>query len=390
MAAFFRRYIMPGLVFQGVIIGGGYGTGRELVEYFMKYGPVGGILGMWLVTMTVWAVVLALTFELARVYRHYDYRTFLMNLLGPFWVAFEIMYIVLLVIVLAVVGSAAGALLRDFFGIPYLVGVGGMLFGVGFLTFKGSGLIEKSFSVWSIFIYIVYLLFLVVSIAKFGPEIRANLATGAVHPGWAIGGFKYALYSLGVIAAILFTVRHMETRRQAVGAGIIASVIGLVPAFFFLIAILGQYPAVVSEEIPAVYVLERAGAPIVLTLFVIMLFGTLIQTGTGLIHGVNERIQSAVAAKGREFPTWQRPVVAIVLLLASLGLARFGIVALVAKGYGTMSWGIFVIYVIPLLTIGVYKIIKGSKQPLAGSVKIRGDVVDPVVEPESLDAETGE
>jgi len=360
VAAFFRKYIMPGLVFQGVIIGGGYGTGRELVEYFLQYGPIGAILGMWLVTMTVWALTLALTFELARIFKTYDYRTFLMNLMGPFWVAFEVIYIILLVIVLAVVGSAAGALLRDFFGIPYLVGVAGMLLGVGILTFKGSGLIEKSFSVWSTFIYVVYILFLVVAIAKFGGAIRANLSAGGVYPGWAIGGFKYALYSLGVIAAILFTVRHMETRREAVGAGIFASIIGLVPAFFFLMAILGQYPEVIDEEIPAVYVLQAAGVPILLSLFVIMLFGTLIQTGTGLIHGVNERIQSALAARGRVFPAWQRPALAMVLLLASLGLARFGIIALVAKGYGTMSWGIFVVYVIPLLTVGVYKVIKGN------------------------------
>jgi uncharacterized membrane protein YkvI len=86
-AASFRSYIMPGLVFQGVIIGGGYGTGRELVEYFARYGPIGGVLGMWGVTMVVWAVVLALTFVFARVFRHYDYRSFLIELLGPFWVA---------------------------------------------------------------------------------------------------------------------------------------------------------------------------------------------------------------------------------------------------------------------------------------------------------------
>lgn len=39
----FRKYFLPGLVFQGVLIAGGYGTGRELVEYFMKYGTKGGI-----------------------------------------------------------------------------------------------------------------------------------------------------------------------------------------------------------------------------------------------------------------------------------------------------------------------------------------------------------
>ena len=41
-AGTFRRYVMPGLVFQGVLIGGGYGTGREIVEYFMRWGDSSG------------------------------------------------------------------------------------------------------------------------------------------------------------------------------------------------------------------------------------------------------------------------------------------------------------------------------------------------------------
>ncbi len=29
----FQRYLLPGFVFQSIIIAGGYGTGRELVEF---------------------------------------------------------------------------------------------------------------------------------------------------------------------------------------------------------------------------------------------------------------------------------------------------------------------------------------------------------------------
>jgi uncharacterized membrane protein YkvI len=354
----FRRYVMPGLVFQGVLIGGGYGTGREIVEYFMRFGPLGGLIGMFAVTLPVWAIILAVTFEFARAFETYDYRSLLVNLLGRFWLSFELFYVTLMVVVLAVVGSAAGVLLRDFFGVPYLVGVVTMLGAVGFLTFKVSGLIEKSFSVWSILIYAVYLSFLVVSIVRFGDDISANLGTGEALPGWALGSFKYGLYNMCVVPAILFCVRHIETRRQAISAGLIAAVIGILPAFFFYIAILGQYPDVVMQEIPAVHVLEQAQVPALLVVFVIMLFGTLIQTGTGFIHGVNERIQRTLAARGKEFPDWQRPVIAIALLVLSLGLAKFGIIALVARGYGLMSWGIFVIYFVPLVTVGLYKIIR--------------------------------
>lgn len=355
-AAAFRRYVMPGLVFQGVLIGGGYGTGREIVEYFMRFGPLGGILGLFGVTLPLWAFTLAVTFELARMFGCYDYRSLLMELLGPFWIAFELFYVSLLVIVLAVVGSAAGLLLRDFFGVPYVIGVAVMLAAVGFLTFRGSRLIEHSFSVWSIFIYAVYVGFLVVALVRFGNEIGAHIVSGEIRSGWALGGFKYGLYNVCVIPAILFSVRHIETRRQALSAGAIAALVGAVPAFLFFIAMLGLYPGVVSEEIPAVHVLERARAPAMMAVFVVMLFGTLVQTGTGFIHGVNERIGRTLAAGGTDFPDWHRPVIAVALLVLSLALARFGLIALVARGYGLIGWGVFVTYFVPLATIGVWKL----------------------------------
>ena len=356
----FRRYVMPGLVFQGVLIGGGYGTGREIVEYFMRFGPLGGVLGLFAVTLPMWALMLAITFAFAHTFRAYDYRSLLMHLLGRFWFAFELFYVALLVIVLAVVGSAAGVLLRDFLGVPYLVGVAVMFVAVGFLTFKGSGLIERSFVVWSIFIYVVYVAFLAVSALRFGGDIRGELATGEALPGWALSAFKYALYNMCVIPAILFCLRHLETRRQAVWAGVIAAVIGVLPAFLFYLAILGQYPEVVSQEVPAVYVLGQARTPALLAAFVIMLFGTLIQTGTGFIHGINERIQNTLSARGNKLAGWQRPLIAVALLALSLGLARFGIVALVAQGYGWISWGIFATYFVPLMIVGVYKLARAG------------------------------
>ncbi|MFC1783941.1 hypothetical protein ACFL02_10250 [Planctomycetota bacterium] len=79
--SFFRKYLLPGFVFQSVIIGGGYGTGRELVQYFLQYGPLGGLLGM-MITTVMWSVFLALTFEFARCFRAYDYRGFFKELLG--------------------------------------------------------------------------------------------------------------------------------------------------------------------------------------------------------------------------------------------------------------------------------------------------------------------
>lgn len=360
-SSFFKKYLLPGIIFQSVLIAGGYGTGRELVEYFMKYGPLGGILGMFTVTLVIWGIVLAVTFEFSRKFRAYDYRTFFMNLIGRYWFVFEVIYLITMLIVLAVIGSAAGVILRDNLGIPYIVGVMIMLASIGFLTFKGAGLIEKFLSVWSFFIYIVYGLFLIVALFKFGPQIQKNLLSGVVLPKWALGGFKYALYNMCTITAVFFSLNHIETRKEAISAGFIAALIGIFPGFLFYIAVLGYYPHVIYEEVPAIFVLQKASTPPMLILFMIALFGTLIETGTGFIHAVNERIQSALRAKEKKFPNWQRPLVALAFLLASLGISTFGLIGLVAKGYGSLSWGFFFVFFVPLMTLGVYKAFRRSK-----------------------------
>ena len=44
--SWFRRFLLPGFVFQSLCIAGGYGTWRELAQFFLSSGPTGGLLGM--------------------------------------------------------------------------------------------------------------------------------------------------------------------------------------------------------------------------------------------------------------------------------------------------------------------------------------------------------
>ncbi|HQL03465.1 MAG TPA: hypothetical protein PKY02_08850, partial [Synergistales bacterium] len=50
--------------------------------------------------------------------------------------------------------------------------------------------------------------------------------------------------------------------------------------------------------------------------------------------------------------------------LIGLGVASFGLIGLIAKGYGTISWGFFLLHGVALFTIGLYKMNKkGGKAP---------------------------
>ena len=68
---FLQIYIVPGAVFEAITVGGGYGTGREIVEFFTSHGQTGGLLGM-LVATACMGLVIALTFEIARRFRAYE------------------------------------------------------------------------------------------------------------------------------------------------------------------------------------------------------------------------------------------------------------------------------------------------------------------------------
>jgi len=362
-ASLFKRYFLPGFVFQSVVIAGGYGTGRELAEFFLTYGPLAGLLAMVLISTVIWSAVCAVSFEFARAFQNFEYRGFCINLLGRFWWLFEVCLIIYLAIVLAVIAAAAGTILEETFSLHYAVGVIGIMAAVGFLVFKGTSVIERFLASWSFVLYAVYITLFIACFATFGQDIVANLGAEPVGTGWIVGGIKYAAYNLSLIPVILFPIRHMEKRREAVGAGLLAGPIAMFPALLFYLAMIGQYPAIVDRPVPANFLLETLGSKAFQIGFQVVLFGTLIETGTGVIHGINERIAAVYKEKGQVMPATLRPAVALVLLVAGTLISGVGLTSLIAKGYGTVTWGFLAIYVIPVLTWGVWRIKNRQRAP---------------------------
>ena len=357
----YKKYLLPGFIAQSVLIAGGYGTGRELVEYFVQYGPTGGLWGMMLTTV-LWIALFALSFEFARAFKAYDYRTFFQKLIGPAWILYEIAFIVLLFLIMGVVGAASGSVLKDTLGVPKLVGSGLFLVLVAYLTYSGSKAIEVALSWWSYLLYAVYIWFLWIGLTQFGDAISANFAAHVVKPGWQMGGFKYAFYNIAVTTTVLFSLNYLETRREAIISGIAAAIICIAPAFFFYVVTVGFYPDVLSMEIPANAIIGKMGSKLLLAIWLIVLFGTMIETGVGFFHSINERIHSALVAKGRPgLSNTARGAVGALLALIGLGISNFGLIGLIAKGYGTISWVFFILQGVALFTLGLYKLSKLNK-----------------------------
>ena len=355
-SSLFQRYILPGLVFQSIVIGGGYVTGRELVQYFLKFGPGGGLLAMWLVSAVIWSAVCVVTFELARMTKAYEYRTFSRVLLGRAWWLYEICYLAIMVIVLSVIAAAAGSIGAQVCGLPDWVGSGMMMAAIAWLALAGSALVEKFFSLWCFVLYAVYGVFLVACFFAFGGKILEGLSAFEVKPGWFIGGMEYAAYNVGAIPAVLFTLRYLTRRKEAVVSGLLAGPIAMFPAGCFLVAMAGYYPEILPATVPSLFLLNVIGSKLLFFAFQVMLIGALLDTGAGLVHAFNERVAVALEEKQKVMTAKLRLTLAIALLLVAAVVSRVGLEGLIARGYGTLTYGFWLTFLIPVLTWGAYRV----------------------------------
>jgi uncharacterized membrane protein YkvI len=354
-SALFRRLLLPGFVFQSVVIAGGYGTGRELAEFFLSQGPVGGLLAM-AVSTVLWSMVCVVTFEYARTFRAFDYRSFFRGLLGRLWWVYEAAYLVFMLIVLAVIAAAAGSLLEETFALPYWAGVLGIMAAVGLLVLGGNKTIERAMAGWSIVLYGAYLVLFLWCFQRFGTDIRSSFSASSPGSGWILAGVRYAAYNVALIPPLLFAVRHSRSRRDSVLAGSLAGPIAMIPGLLFYVAMVAEYPAILDRPVPANHLLELLGSRGFQITFQVVLFGTLIETGTGLIHGMNERISRVYQEAGRSMPNLLRPGLGVGLLLAGTLLAGVGLVELIARGYGTLTYVFLAVYVVPVLTLGARRV----------------------------------
>lgn len=353
----FSRWLLPGLAFKAAVIGGGYATGREIAEFFLPAGPWGGLVGLVLATL-IWSGMCVLTFLFARATGTRDYRSFFQALLGRGWIAFELAYAFFVVLVLAVFGAAAGEIGHAVFGAPKWAGMLALLLGVtGFVAF-GSKVVEQLFAWVSILLYGVYGLFLVLALTTFGHDIAAAFAVPVqVGADALIGGTTYAGYNIIGAVIILPVTRRLLSDRDAVTAGLIAGPLAMIPAFVFFVCMCAYAPAVTGAVLPSDVLLAKLNLPVFRALFQLMVFAALLESGTGAVHAINERVAVAFQVRmGRPFGVRARAACALALLVFCMVLAdRVGLVSLIAGGYRLLAYALIALYVAPLALVSLVR-----------------------------------
>jgi uncharacterized membrane protein YkvI len=353
------RYIVPGLVIQAVLVGGGYATGRELVEFFISKGPATALAGLALTALWFSAAAMV-SFELARQYRAFDYKSFCRIFLGRFWLLFEIGYYALLLLVLSVVAAASGKLLAQMFGLPELINAILFMSAVAFVVFFGNKAIEKVISAWSIVFYATYGSMFALVVWKFGPELHSAL--GAASLGWGEAvrdSFSYTGYNVVIIPILIFVARNFESRSEALVAGALAGPLILLPGFASLLALSAFYPGILTAPLPISVVLSRLASPALTICVQIVILGAFVKTGVGLLHGLNERFARTASDRGRAMPRYFRPLLALGIMVVAVFVASaVGIIDLIGQGYRYSSYFFLLIFFFPLMLRGLWLVLR--------------------------------
>ncbi|MFD1040556.1 hypothetical protein ACFQ3N_19445 [Virgibacillus byunsanensis] len=360
----FGRYILPAIILQSVLIGGGFATGREIVEFGAKYGALGWIGGLAIfVGFTVMAI---LTFEFARKFKAYNYRTLLKELIGPFWFLFDIVYLLLAILIIAIMASATGEILNNTLGMNYWLGVGLITAVVGVLNFYGKGLIERFKTFGTLSLMFGYLIFAIMVISTTWEDASAVLSSGdtSFMPDnvsiWIVlwSGILYVGYNLAVYPATLFTIERQQARKEAVISGIIAGVFMTFPWFLTYFSLLGHYPSedVLGASVPWLVMLSDFPTWVIV-IFGIVVGWTLIETSSGMIHAFVDRLESQMEElANKSLTAAQKGIIAIGTLVLAMILSQVGIIDLIAVGYTALAYAMIAVFALPLLTVGVYKL----------------------------------
>jgi len=333
-------------VYTGTVLGAGFASGQEIMQFFTSYGIegiYGVILSGILFALIGWAVL-----EIVYVQKIKDYRGFIYPIMGEFlgnimeWVVSLFMFITFCAML-----AGTGALLRQQFQIPVQIGIL-IMAGLCFLVFlyDVEGVIAIN-TILAPLLLIGGILLGVYIIAFKETAVFSSPVTAvfrAVTRNWMTSSIVYVSYNtitaVVILCSLLSIIRSKsEARLGGILGGVTLGVLGLCIVMVTLL----HYDNVEGLEIPMLGIVFNYGSAIeYIYIFVLMasIFTTAVASGYGFMN------RAAV-----EFNVSYKSILPV-FILSSIIIAQIGFSKMVGQIYPLFGYvGLFEVFVILLYFI---------------------------------------
>ncbi|PZD95986.1 hypothetical protein DNH61_11180 [Paenibacillus sambharensis] len=287
------KVLQIAFTYIGTVVGAGFATGQEILQFFTRYGYWGTIsIG---IAMILFVWLGAKMMLLAAGIGARSYEDLNKHLFGPrfgVWVSYFMM--VVLFGVSAVMLAGGGAIFEEHFGIPYQTGLIITMAACYVLLLRGMNAIVTVNSVVVPFM-LLFTVILIADTLMTNEGERWVFTADHISPlsAWA-SPFLYAAFNLSLAQAVLVPLGSRINDRRTIIAGACAGGIGI--GFMLLvghIALSTQMPGISQLAIPMGGIAKQLGPGIQwIYLFLIFaeIFTTLISDVYGLTLQLEERV----------------------------------------------------------------------------------------------------
>jgi uncharacterized membrane protein YkvI len=342
--------------------GGGFATGNQATQYYVKYGwaaPIMAIIAMALLTLTIRECMIMYNSR-----RLGSYKELFQTLYHPFdklSVLFDVYFYTMVICAVGAVVAGAASLLNKTYSIPYVIAVLSVGLILLTLTIFGATLVSRVSSIMSILILTSCAVIFIMGINAKIPEIKTIFTVGESSGNlsqWILKAFTYAGFQSVVIPTMISCGSALKNKREISRSMMISfaiNSIALVLSVIMLLGWYGQYTSAGESTLPSLYITGQLGKPYVYWAYNISLFLCLISTGVTTIYGFVSKFEKIKILSKISKVIVRRIIVSCFIMVLSMGISMVGLDKIVKYGYGYMGYLGIAIIIAPFLTIGVYK-----------------------------------
>ncbi|MDQ0229480.1 YkvI family membrane protein [Metabacillus malikii] len=308
-------------VYVGTVVGAGFATGREIVEFFTKYGIFGfaGILVVGLLFITIGTKMLIISNRLkAKSYQ--DLMTFLFGRkIGRL-----INFFMLLILfgLTSIMLSGAGAIFKEQLGLSVRIGVIiTILLTIGVMVFGIKGL----YSVNSLVVPMLILFSVILAVESFSKETLYHMTEEAsMSFKWVLSAVSYAAFNLTMASAVLVPLAsEINDEKVLKRGGIIGGAILTLILISSHIA-LSSLPNLTAYDIPMAEVMKTTLYSIYF-IYIAVIYGEVFTSVIGNLYGLEKQILS--------FVTIPRMVIICCILCIAAFISKIGYSQLITSLY---------------------------------------------------------
>ncbi|MFS0645285.1 hypothetical protein [Siminovitchia sp. 179-K 8D1 HS] len=328
-----KKSIQIAGAFIGLIVGAGFASGQEVLQFFTSFGWA-GVAGSAVATFLFAFFGMNLS-QLGSRLQTTSHKKVIYHICGKYLgIAVDVIMTFFLFGVTVVMFAGAGSIFEQQFGVP---GIAGNILLALITIFVVCLNIQKIISAMGIvtpFLVLAVIMIAIYSLSTMdGTFAQMQETAHSLKPAasnWVLGSFLYVSYNIAAGAAMLAVMGGTVKDEKTAGWGGIMGGIGLGLLIFLInIGMFAKLDTISGVDMPMLYLANEI-SPIFGAIFAIVLLGMIFNTAVGMLYAFTARIANT------DTPRFK--LLVIICGIAAFGASFIGFITLVGTVYPAMGY----------------------------------------------------